>query len=148
MGEPLRPKNFSDSSSVDHGYLDIFAICLPRRLAYSDSFLAPFRRKLLIHRMSVTSESVETSYLAIRSATFASLAFFVVNFLRHKRPLSAVAPMLAFCNFLVFFGAALMVKRAQFELMSWVVLIMIAALSVFLHRENKAQNSVISRDSW
>jgi hypothetical protein len=56
--------------------------------------------------------------------------------------------MLAFCNFLVFFGAVLMIKRAQFELLPWVVLCMIAALSVFLHRENKAQNNVIFRDSW
>ena len=74
--------------------------------------------------------------------------FFTINFLRKKRPLSAVAPMLAFCNFLVFFGAVLMIKRAQFELLPWVVLCMIAALSVFLHRENKAQNNVIFRDSW
>jgi hypothetical protein len=117
-------------------------------LLIATAFLPLFDVNFLIHRMSVTSESVETSYLAIRSATFASLAFFVVNFLRHKRPLSAVAPMLAFCNFLVFFGVALMVKRAQYELMPWVVLIIIAALSVFLHRENKAQNSVIFRDSW
>jgi hypothetical protein len=112
------------------------------------AFLPLLDINLLLHNMSVTSEPVETHYLAIRSATFASLAFFTVNFLRYKRPLSAVAPMLSFCNFLVFFGAALMVKRAQFEVIPWVVLCLIVALSVFLYRENKAQTSVIFKDSW
>lgn len=112
------------------------------------AFLPLLGVNLLIHELSITNEPAETHFLAIRSATFASLAFFSINFLRHKRPLSSVAPMLAFCNFLVFFGAALMIKRAQFELLPWVVLFTIAALSVFLHRENKAQNTVIFRDSW
>ena len=114
----------------------------------SAAFLPLLDINLLIHEMSVANEPVDTHFLAIRSATFASLVFFTINFLRNKRPLSAVAPMLAFCNFLVFFGAVLMIKRAQFELLPWVVLCMIAALSVFLHRENKAQNNVIFRDSW
>ena len=112
------------------------------------AFLPLLDINLLIHRMSITDEPVGTHFLAIRSATFASLAFFIINFLRHKRPLSSVAPMLAFCNFLVFFGAALMIKRAQFDVMPWFVLFLIAALSVFLHRENKAQTGVIFRDSW
>lgn len=102
----------------------------------------------LIYDISITDEPVSTNFLAIRSATFASLAFFIVNFLRHKRPLSSVAPLLAFCNFLIFFGAALMIKRAEFEVMPWLVLCLCAALSVFLYRENKAQIGVIFNDSW
>jgi hypothetical protein len=42
----------------------------------------------------------------------------------------------------------LAIRSATFALMPWVVLFVVAALSVFLHRENKAQNSVIFRDSW
>ena len=117
-------------------------------LLMATAFLPLFDVNFLIHRMSVANESVQTNYLAIRSATFASLAFFVVNFLRHKRPLSSVAPMLAFCNFLVFFGAALMIKRADFEVLPWFFLSLIAVLSIFLFRENKAQASTIFRDSW
>ena len=103
---------------------------------------------LQVYDLSISDEAVATNFLAIRSATFASLAFFIVNYLRNKRPLSSVAPLLAFCNFLVFFGAAIMVKRAQFEAIPWLVLCLCVALSVFLYRENKAQIGVIFRDSW
>ena len=72
----------------------------------SAAFLPLLDVNLLIHEMSVTNEPVDTHFLAIRSATFASLVFFTINFLRNKRPLSAVAPMLAFCNFLVFLVAS------------------------------------------
>ena len=51
------------------------------------AFLPLLDVNLLIHRMSITDEPVGTHFLAIRSATFASLAFFIINFLRHKRPL-------------------------------------------------------------
>ena len=103
---------------------------------------------VLLYNMSLTNEPVATNFLVIRCATFATLAFFSVNFLRRKRPLSSVAPMLVFCNFTVFFGAVIMIQRAQYDVLSWVVLTMIGGLAFFLYRENRAENSVIFRDSW
>lgn len=103
---------------------------------------------VLLYNMSLTNEPVATNFLVIRCATFATLAFFSVNFLRRKRPLSSVAPMLVFCNFTVFFGAVIMIQRAQYDVLSWVVLTMIGVLAFFLYRENRAENSVIFRDSW
>jgi len=103
---------------------------------------------VLLYNMSLTNEPVATNFLVIRCATFATLAFFSVNFLRRKRPLLSVAPMLVFCNFTVFFGAVIMIQRAQYDVLPWVVLTMIGGLAFFLYRENRAENSVIFRDSW
>lgn len=103
---------------------------------------------VLIYNMSLTEEPVPTNFLVVRCATFATLAFFSVNFLRRKRPLSSVAPMLVFCNFTVLFGGALMIQRSQYDVVAWVALAMIGGVALFLFRENRAQNSVIFRDSW
>jgi uncharacterized membrane protein YfcA len=102
----------------------------------------------LIYNMSLTDEPVATNFLVIRSATFATLAFFSVNFLRRKRPLSSVAPMLVFCNFTVLFGSVLMIQRSQYDVIPWLALAMIAGVAYFLFRENRAETSVIFRDGW
>ena len=118
-------------------------------LALAATATAPlFGLNPLIYSISLTDEPVATNFLVIRCATFATLAFFSVNFLRRKRPLSSVAPMLVFCNFTVFFGAVLMIQRSQYDVLPWAVLVMIAGVALFLFRENRAQNSVIFRDSW
>lgn len=118
-------------------------------LALAVTAIAPlFGLNLLIYSISLTDEPVATNFLVIRCATFATLAFFSVNFLRRKRPLSSVAPMLVFCNFTVFFGAVLMIQRSQYDVLPWAVLVMIAGVALVLFRENRAQNSVIFRDSW
>ena len=82
------------------GTILIFSILAA--LLSATAFMPLLDVNFLIYDISITDEPVSTNFLAIRSATFASLAFFIVNFLRHKRPLSSVAPLLAFCNFLVF----------------------------------------------
>lgn len=118
-------------------------------LALAVTAIAPlFGLNLLIYSISLTDEPVATNFLVIRCATFATLAFFSVNFLRRKRPLSSVAPMLVFCNFTVFFGAVLMIQRSQYDVLPWAVLVMIVGVALVLFRENRAQNSVIFRDSW
>ena len=118
-------------------------------LALAVTAIAPlFGLNLLIYSISLTDEPVATNFLVIRCATFATLAFFSVNFLRRKRPLSSVAPMLVFCNFTVFFGAVLMIQRSQYDVLPWAVLVMIAGVALVLFRENRAQNSVIFRDRW
>lgn len=118
-------------------------------LALAVTAIAPlFGLNLLIYSISLTDEPVATNFLVIRCATFATLAFFSVNFLRRKRPLSSVAPMLVFCNFTVFFGAVLMIQRSQYDVLPWAVLVMIAGVALVLFRENRAQNSAIFRDSW
>ena len=55
--------------------------------------------------------SEETYLFITRSACFATMAYFGLNFLRRKRPLSSVAPMLVFTNFLVLFSFPLSFPR-------------------------------------
>ena len=47
----------------------------------------------------------EFGYLfVVRSSSFATLAFFGVNYLRRKRPLSSVEPLLVFSVCIIIFG--------------------------------------------
>ena len=46
--------------------------------------------------------------LVVRSSSFATLAFFGINYLRRKRPLSSVEPLLVFSVCIVIFGSLMM----------------------------------------
>ena len=49
--------------------------------------------------------STELVYLFVaRSAGLATAAFFAINFLRHRRPLTSAAPLLVYANFTILFG--------------------------------------------
>jgi hypothetical protein len=51
--------------------------------------------------------TIEPIYLFVsRSAGLATAAYFAINFLRHRRPLTAAAPLLVYTNFTIFFGVA------------------------------------------
>jgi hypothetical protein len=52
----------------------------------SAAFLPLLDVNLLIHEMSVTNEPVDTHFLAIRSATFASLVFFYYQLFAEQTP--------------------------------------------------------------
>ena len=41
--------------------------------------------------------------LVLKSATLTTMALFIINYSRHKRPLSAIAPVVVICYSLVFF---------------------------------------------
>ena len=51
----------------------------------------------------------------IRSSTFASMAFFGVNYLRRKRPLSSVAPLLVFVCFFGNLRSCLSIHQRKFS---------------------------------
>ena len=67
--------------------------------------------------------SVEPIYLFVgRSAGLATAAFFAVNFLRHRRPLTAAAPLLVYANFTLIFGLAYLVQTSSFQLIQFCLL--------------------------
>lgn len=91
----------------------------------------------------------EETYLFItRSACFATMAYFGLNFLRRKRPLSSVAPMLVFTNFLVLFSFPYLLQRGNVFWFEWVAVGAIAVLSWILYRENEAETRTIFQDRW
>ena len=93
--------------------------------------------------------SVEPIYLFVgRSAGLATAAFFAVNFLRHRRPLTAAAPLLVYANFTLIFGLAYLVQNSSFQLIQlWPVPILIV-LSVFLFKQNQRESAKIFSKDW
>ena len=52
--------------------------------------------------------------LVLKSATLTTMALFIINFWRHRRPLSAIAPVVVICYSLVFFELLSVVTLQQF----------------------------------
>ena len=93
--------------------------------------------------------STEPVYLFVsRSAGLATAAFFAINFLRHRRPLTSVAPLLVYANFTILFGIAYLLQTSSFELIQlWPAPILIA-LSVFLSKQNRRESAKIFSKDW
>lgn len=93
--------------------------------------------------------SVEPIYLFVsRSAGLATAAFFAVNFLRHRRPLTAAAPLLVYANFTLIFGIAYLVQTPFFQLIQlWPVPVLIV-LSVVLFKQNLRESAKIFSKDW
>ena len=91
----------------------------------------------------------EPVYLFVsRSAGLATAAFFATNFLRHRRPLTSVAPLLVYANFTILFGIAYLLQTSSFELIQlWPAPILIA-LSVFLSKQNRRESAKIFSKDW
>ena len=88
--------------------------------------------------------------LVVRSSSFATLAFFGINYLRRKRPLSSVEPLLVFSVCIVLFGSLMMllgyVRYGWMQLCS-LSLVMILAVVFFI--ENEAESKTIFKgDDW
>ena len=69
-----------------------------------------------------------------RSAGLATAAFFAINFLRHRRPLTAAAPLLVYANFTLFFGVAFLLQTSSFQLIHLWPAPLLIAVSVFLFK--------------
>ena len=93
--------------------------------------------------------STEPLYLFVsRSAGLATAAFFAINFLRQRRPLTSVAPLLAYANFTILFGVAYLLQTSSFQLIQlWPAPILIA-LSVFLFKQNQRESTKIFTKDW
>ena len=93
--------------------------------------------------------STEPLYLFVsRSAGLATAAFFAINFLRQRRPLTSVAPLLTYANFTILFGVAYLLQTSSFQLIQlWPAPILIA-LSVFLFKQNQRESTKIFTKDW
>ena len=84
----------------------------------------------------------------IRSSTFASMAFFGINYLRRKRPLSSVAPLLVFVSFLVIYAPVYLIIRGDSQWWEWATFTFMIALTVIFFRENQAEAKKIFLNDW
>ena len=93
--------------------------------------------------------AIESIYLFVgRSAGLATAAFFAINFLRHRRPLTAAAPLLVYANFTIFFGIAYLCQTSSFQLIQLWPAPLLIALSVFLFKQNKRESAKIFSKDW
>ena len=91
----------------------------------------------------------ENTYLhVVRSAAFATMALFGINYLRSKRPLSAVAPLLVFASFLCIYAPLYLFTRGNSYWWEWASFAFMVVLVVVLFRENKAEAKKIFLNDW
>ena len=91
----------------------------------------------------------ENTYLhVVRSAAFATMALFGLNYLRNKRPLSAVAPLLVFASFLCIYAPLYLFIRGTSYWWEWASFAFMVGLAVVLFRENKAEAKKIFLNDW
>lgn len=84
----------------------------------------------------------------VRSAAFASFASFSVNYLRRRRPLSSVAPLLYFCVWALFFAPAYIFMYSEFQLADVAFFLFVFVITVVLYRENQKEAKTIFVEEW
>ena len=84
----------------------------------------------------------------VRSAAFASFTSFSVNYLRRRRPLSSVAPLLYFCVWALFFGPVYVFMYSEFQLADVAFLLFVFVITVVLYRENQKEAKTIFVEEW
>lgn len=93
--------------------------------------------------------SLEPIHLFVsRSAGLATAAFFAINFLRHRRPLTAAAPLLVYANFTLFFGVAFLLQTSSLQLIHLWPAPLLIALSVLLFKQNQGESAKIFSRDW
>ena len=85
--------------------------------------------------------------LSVRSATFMTIAYFIINHLRQKKPLSSVSPVFVYVNFLLMFVIILLIKNGG-PTTEWFMVIFCAVFSGILFFENKNESTKIFKDAW
>ena len=91
----------------------------------------------------------DTLYLfSTRSEWFATCVFYLMNFLRRRRPLSSVSPLLVISIIHCIFGAGFILVFGIFNLSLIAFLILLVGLSLFLYFESEKERSVLFKDSW
>ncbi len=85
--------------------------------------------------------------VAIRSAVFLTMAFFIYRHLSRKRPLSSVAPLQVFVNCLILVGLFRIGFSFEYWL-EWAILGVLGVLSAMLYFENRSESQRIFKDDW
>ena len=98
--------------------------------------------------LSAQIEEANLHLNMVRSAAFASFASFSVNYLRRRRPLSSVAPLLYFCVWALFFTPTYIFIYFEFQIEDTAFLLFVFVITVVLYRENKKEAKTIFVENW
>ena len=86
-------------------------------------------------------------FMAIRSATFLTLSYFIFNYLRHRKPLSSVAPLLVFNNALILVASVTMMMGTTVW-QDWAAVGILCCLAPILFIEHKRESKTIFVSDW
>jgi len=106
---------------------------------------------VLIGKGELTNVLINQSNLhlyMVRSAAFTTFATFSLNYLRRRRPLSSVAPLLYFCTWALVFGPAYVLAYTSLNWKQAVFFVFTAMLVLILYRENIREAKTIFVDEW
>ena len=84
---------------------------------------------------------------SIRSAAFMTVAYFIVSYFRHQRPLSSVLPVLVFSYWLFVFRVATLAIYPQ-PWTEWILVFAFIVLNIVLTIEHMRDSNRIFKDSW
>ena len=84
----------------------------------------------------------------VRSSAFATFATFTLNYLRRRRPLSSVAPLLYFCVWALVFAPAFIYQYSFFNWKQVAFLMFTLTLAAILYRENQREAKTIFVNDW
>ena len=85
----------------------------------------------------------------VRAASFITMAYFIFKYLRNRKPLSSVVPVLVFINFLIFFSVIYTLRSGYvWTWKEWSVFGFLLVLSWVLFRENRSEATKIFSRDW
>ena len=85
----------------------------------------------------------------VRAASFMTMAYFIFKYLRNRKPLSSVVPVLVFINFLIFFSVIYTLRSGYvWTWKEWSVFGFLLVLSWVLFRENRSEATKIFSRDW
>ena len=93
-------------------------------------------------------EDSKRHLVMVRSAAFATFATFAFNFLRRRRPLSSVAPLLFFCSWTLIFQPAFVLAYQEVNSQHIMFYLFTLVLVLILYRENKDEAKTIFVNEW
>ena len=86
-------------------------------------------------------------YMA-RSSAFLTFSAFILNYLRRRRPLSSVAPLLYFSVFALFFSAVYVALYLEPRKEHALFFLVVFLLTLILYRENRQESKTIFFNEW
>ena len=85
----------------------------------------------------------------VRAASFMTMAYFIFKYLRNRKPLSSVVPVLVFTNFLIFFSIIYTLRTGLiWSWEEWVAFTFLVILAPLLYKENRGEASKIFSRDW
>ena len=85
--------------------------------------------------------------VTVRSAIFLTLSYFVINYLRNRKPLSSIVPIMIFTIFYSVFRTGFLIKNGGPNT-EWIIVAFTTITSAMLYLEYKNETNKIFANSW